>query len=180
MQWLVILAYLGAIVLANLSVTYLGPTSTPFNALLLVAFDLASRDALHESWSRHGRFGLWWRMLLLIGAGGVLSYLLNANAARIAIASVTAFVAAGLADAIVYAWLKAKGKGRVVRANGSNVVSATVDSFVFIGCAFGWPILWQFAIFQTLAKVFGGTIWTAIFVKTGLWKETTAGGGVIK
>jgi len=171
-MWIVI-TYLLAIVLANLSVAYWGPISTPFNAFVLVAFDLASRDALHERWERYGKWGLWWRMLCLIGTGGLLSWLLNAGAGRVAIASIIAFVAAGLVDAVVYAGLKARGKGRVIRANGSNVLSAITDSLVFVGVAFGWPIIWWAALGQILAKICGGAVWTYIFVRAGIWKDST-------
>jgi len=48
-----------------------------------------------------------------------------------------------------------------VRVNGSNVVSAAVDSVVFPTLAFGsflpWVILGQF-----LAKVAGGAVWSLI------------------
>jgi len=170
-MWIVI-TYLLAIVLANLSVAYWGPISTPFNALVLVAFDLFSRDLLHDTWECHGRFGLWWRMLLLIGTGGLLSWLLNSGAGRVAIASVVAFITAGLVDAVVYAWLKARGKDRLVRANGSNVLSAITDSLVFVGIAFGWPIIWWAALGQILAKICGGAIWAWIFVRTGIWEDS--------
>jgi len=172
-MWIVV-TYLLAIVLANLSVAYWGPISTPLNAFILVAFDLFSRDLLHDTWDRYGKFGLWWRMLCLIGSGGFLSWLLNSGAGRIAMASVVAFTAAGLIDAVVYAWLKAQGKGRVIRANGSNILSAITDSLVFIGIAFGWPIIWWAALGQIVAKVFGGALWVWIFIKTGIWKEDKA------
>ena len=46
--------------LANLSVAYFGPVSTPINAFLLIAFDLVSRDSLHERWNHKN---LWLKMM---------------------------------------------------------------------------------------------------------------------
>jgi len=173
MFWL-IGAYLSAIVLANLSTAFFGIWSTPANAFVLVSFNLLGRDLLHDLWEKYGRLGLWVRMLCLIGIGGLISWLLNADAGRIAVASVTAFCAAELADFLVYTWLKDKGKKRVIRANGSNTVSAIVDSLTFITIAFGWPPVLLACAGQILAKVCGGAVWAWIFVRTGIWREDKA------
>jgi len=171
MFWL-IGAYLGAIVLANLSVAVFGIWSTPVNAFLLVSFNLLGRDLLHDLWEKYGRFGLWIRMLCLISTGGLISWLLNADAGRIAIASVVAFCASELADFLVYTFLKDKGKGRFVRANGSNTVSAVVDSLTFITIAFGWPPVLLACLGQVLAKICGGAVWAFLFVRAGIWKDS--------
>lgn len=154
-----VLTYLAANVLANLSVSYFGPISTPINAFLLVAFDLVSRDALHERW-HHQHLKL--KMLLLIGAGAILSYLVNRGAGQIAIASFVAFLLTGIADTLVYHFLRNKPK--LIKVNGSNLASAAVDSIAFPTLAFGsfipWVILGQF-----LAKVLGGYIWSLILFR---------------
>ena len=162
-MWLVLL-YLGAVVAANLSVTYFGPISTPINAFLLIALDLTTRDGLHERW--YGKY-LWWKMFGLIAVGGFLSWLMNRDAAQIAIASCIAFIAAGIADAVVYQLLFKRS--RLVKLNGSNIVSATVDSFLFPTIAFGGFIWWA-TVGQFVAKVVGGYIWSLILKKL-LWKE---------
>lgn len=162
-MWLVLL-YLGAVVAANLSVTYFGPISTPINAFFLIALDLTTRDGLHERW--HGRH-LWLKMFGLIAVGGFLSWLMNRDAAQIAIASCVSFVAAGLTDAVVYQILFERS--RVVKLNGSNIVSSAVDSFLFPTLAFGGFIWWA-TVGQFAAKVAGGYIWSLILKKL-LWKE---------
>jgi uncharacterized PurR-regulated membrane protein YhhQ (DUF165 family) len=156
---LIVLAYLAANILANLSVTYFGPASTPINAFLLIAFDLVARDKLHESW-KHKH--LWPKMLLLVGTGALLSWFLNRGAGQIATASFIAFLLTGMTDTIVYQMLK--NHTRFLKVNGSNVVSAAVDSIAFPTIAFGsfipWIILGQFS-----AKVLGGYIWSLILYR---------------
>jgi queuosine precursor transporter len=156
---LIVLAYLTANVLANLSVTYFGPVSTPINAFLLIAFDLVARDRLHESW---GHKNLWPKMILLVGAGAILSWLLNRGAGQIATASFVAFLLTGLTDTFVYQRLK--NRTSFLKVNGSNVISAAVDSIAFPTIAFGsfipWVVLGQFS-----AKVLGGYIWSLILYR---------------
>lgn len=156
---LIVLAYLAANILANLSVTYFGPASTPINAFLLIAFDLVARDKLHENW-KHKH--LWPKMLLLVGTGALLSWFLNRGAGQIATASFIAFLLTGMTDTIVYQMLK--NHTRFLKVNGSNVVSAAVDSIAFPTIAFGsfipWIILGQFS-----AKVLGGYIWSLILYR---------------
>jgi len=148
--------YLVAIVLANLTVAWFGPRMVIINAFLFIGLDLTARDYLHEAW--HGR-GLLWKMTLLIGAGSVISYALNKDAAQIAIASFVAFACAAIADTIIYHLLKKRIY--MVKINGSNVAGALVDSLIFPTLAFGvfMPliILGQFA-----AKVGGGFVWSLI------------------
>lgn len=147
--------YLAAIVAANLTVTLFGPSVVVVNALVLVALDLVARDRLHEAW--HGRH-LWPKMAMLIVAGSLLSWLLNRNAGPIALASCAAFALAGAADALVYTWLHDHPWWQKV--NGSNAVSATVDSVVFISLAFGW-LPWLM-LAQTAAKILGGAVWAYV------------------
>lgn len=151
--------YLGAVILANLAVARFGPSATIVCAFFLIGLDLSSRDALHDAW--HGRW-LWPRMFALIATGSLLSWLLNAGAGRVAIASLLAFGAAGVVDAITYAVLGKRA--RLVRVNGSNVLAAAVDSLLFPTLAFGalMPavILGQFA-----AKVGGGFLWSLVLMR---------------
>ncbi len=151
--------YLLAAVLANLSVAYFGPTSTIVNAFLFIGLDLTARDKLHDAW--HGK-GLFWKMLLLISVGSGISYLLNKDAGQIAIASLAAFLVAGVVDAVVYQYLY--NKEWMVKVNGSNVFSALADSLVFPTIAFG-GFLPLIVLGQFAAKVAGGFIWSWIISK---------------
>jgi len=153
--------YLAAIVAANLSVAAFGATFAVINAFVFIAFDLFARDVLHDRW--HGR-GLVVRMALLIFTGSVLSALFNINALPIAVASFAAFAVAGLMDMIVYQRLL--GAPRWARMNGSNAVSALVDSTVFVLIAFSdLPAEVRISIIATayVAKVAGGFFWTFVY-----------------
>ena len=152
-----VIIYLTAIVAANLLVATFGPAISVMNAFLFIGLDLTCRDRLHEQW--HGRY-LWWKMALLIGAGSLLSWLLNASAGPIALASLVAFAASGTADALCYHLLRERAY--LVKVNGSNIVSAGVDSVIFPALAFGWPLVWLVVIGQFIAKVAGGAIWSVL------------------
>ncbi len=152
--------YLSAIVLANLSVAMFGPSVTVFNAFVFIALDLSTRDRLHERWeAKH----LWRNMLLLIAGGSVLSAVLNWNAAPIALASFGAFLLSETADALVYQALHKRPQWQ--KMNGSNIVSAAIDSFAFPVLAFGWPPLWVIIIGQFIAKTIGGAIWAYLLTR---------------
>lgn len=152
-----VVAYLAAIVAANLIVTEHGPSVAAYTAFALIGLDLVLRDYLHDLWD--GRIP---PLLGLIAAGSVISWLLNADAARVAVASAVAFGLAFTADWFTYdrlhrrPWLE--------RSNWSNVAGAAVDSIVFLPLAFGgWP--WQaiFALFT--AKVAGGVIVALVLLR---------------
>ena len=149
-----VLAYLLAMVAANLSVATFGPWVSPINSFLFIGLDLSLRDRLHDSWQ--GR-GLWPRMGALITAAGVLSYALNPAAGRIAVASVIAFVCAAIIDSAVYHLLRARPY--LERSNGSNVAGAAVDSLLFPTIAFGGFFPGIVAL-QFAAKVVGGAVWS--------------------
>lgn len=149
--------YLLAIVLANLSVAHFGPSAAIINAFLFIGLDLTARDALHERW--HGRY-LMRYMTLLIAAGSALSWWLNRDAGRIALASFVAFALAAIADTVIYTLLH--DRARLVRVNGSNVVSAAVDSVAFPALAFGFPLLFGVMVGQFLAKFAGGFVWSVM------------------
>ena len=148
--------YLIAIVAANLSVAHFGPGAIYANAFVFIGLDLTARDRLHDRWNRKG---LVWKMGLLIGAGGALSWLLNNNSGPIAMASTVAFATAAVADAGIYHLLRRRRF--VVRANASNVPAAAVDSVVFPTLAFGGfdPAV---TAGQFVAKVAGGFVWSLI------------------
>ena len=148
--------YLVAIVAANLTVAMWGPSMTIVNAFLWIGLDLTSRDKLHDAW--HGN-GLVWKMGALIAAGSVLSWLLNQNAAQIALASFVAFACAAVVDTVAYHLLRNRVWWQ--RVNGSNVLSAAVDSVIFPQLAFG-AFLPAIVLGQFVAKVAGGALWSVI------------------
>ena len=149
--------YLIAIVSANLLVAQFGASVSIVTAFLFIGLDLTTRDYLHDKWQgKH----LWRNMLLLILTGSLLSAVINRNALPIATASFMAFLLAGVADTVIYQLLG--NKSRLVKVNGSNVVSSAVDSLVFPAIAFGFPLLIGIVIGQFVAKVFGGFLWSLI------------------
>lgn len=153
---LLVILYLAAIVAANLIIARLGPQATLITAFLLIGLDITARDRLHESWQ--GR-QLWPKMAALIAAGSLLSWLLNARAGPIALASFVAFAASSGADTLTYHLLRRRAW--MVKVNGSNVVSAAIDSLVFPTLAFG-RLLPLVVAGQFVAKVAGGALWAAV------------------
>lgn len=151
-----VIVFLFSVVLANLTVQYFGPSSTPFVAFFLIGLDLSMRDKIHEVW--HGK-NLVLKMLLLIATAGVITYILNRDAGQIAIASTVAFMGAMIADGLVYE--KYFSRERIFKMNASNMVSAAVDTILFIWVAFG-VFLWKIMVIQYVAKVFGGLVWSYI------------------
>lgn len=152
-----VILYLAAIVLANLTIVWFGPAWSILNAFLFIGLDLTARDALHEQWrGKH----LARNMALLIAAGSLLSWLLNRDAGRIALASFLAFAAAAAVDSVAYHALR--DRRPLVKINGSNVLSAAVDSIIFPLVAFGWPPLVWVMLGQFAAKVIGGAFWSLI------------------
>ena len=152
-----VLMYLGAAIAANLIIAATGPQWWAVGGVCLafVAFNLTSRDRLHDAWQ--GR-GLWRKMALLIGAGSALSWFLNRGAGRVSLASFLAFALAGLADMLIYHTMG--NAPPMMRVNLSNAGGAAVDSLVFMIVAFGWPPLWGLALLQFVCKVGGGFVYS--------------------
>ena len=151
--------FVAAIVVANLTVAEFGPWVSPINAFILIGLDLSLRDWLHDKW----RLELW-RMGALIGTAGIVSFLLNPAAGRIAVASAVAFTASSLVDAGVYHRLI--DLPFLKRANGSNVAGALTDSVLFPTVAFGlFPCITAVIGLQFAAKTVGGGLWSVILAK---------------
>lgn len=145
--------YLGAVVTANLVIARFGPAAAPIVAFVFIGLNLAARDRLHDLWgARLGR-----NMGLLIVAGGVLSFAMNAGAGRIALASVAAFALSETADALLYH--ARRHRPYLERSNTSNLLGAAVDSVVFPVLAFGGFPLAIIGL-QFVAKVLGGAVWS--------------------
>lgn len=166
MKYALVATYLAAIVAANAIITEKGPTWSIYTAFVFIGLDLVTRDRLHDAWKGH----VLRNMALLIAAGSALSYALNRDTGRIALASCLAFGAAATADGIVY-HLRRKERWSD-RSNESNVAGAAVDSLIFPIVAFGSPILWAIVFGQFTAKVAGGYLWSLVLRKRGNeWHE---------
>ena len=153
---MIVVVYICALVVANLSVAYFGPSFSMVNAFLLIGLDLALRDRLHDQWQGQN---LAYKMGGLIVAASAISYALNPATGQIAIASMVAFAVAMAADATVYQWLRQKTW--FVRANGSNAAGALTDSLIFPAIAFG-GLMPTIVLGQFAAKLIGGFIWSKI------------------
>lgn len=144
---MIILIWLSAIVAANLSIGHFGPSSSIVNAFLIIGLSLTTRDYLHKKWEGKN---IALRMGLLISAGGIISWLTQPAAGKIALASVIAFAVSEAIDAVIF--------HRTKSVNRSNAVSGLVDSVIFPVIAFGgFPIL--IILGQWIAKTFGGAAW---------------------
>lgn len=159
-------AWLAAIVAANLSIAHWGPQAALYNGFLFLGLDLSTRDALHDMWRDH----LIRNMAALIAVGGALSWFLARlltdpvlNVERIALASLVAFTCAALADTFVYHQLR--DNTWYERANQSNIVSAAVDSVLFLTIAGIWSFQLGFGLW--CAKVAGGVAWSFVLAKGG-------------
>ena len=156
---ILVFIYLLAVVLANLLILWLGPQAAVITAFLFIGLDLSLRDKLHDQW--HGE-QVWWKMLALICGGSAISIVLNWDALPIALASATAFLAAGVGDALVYAGLRKKRF--MIRVNGSNVAGSAIDSIVFPTLAFG-VFMPEIVLGQFVAKFVGGFLWSLVLQK---------------
>lgn len=176
MSRFIVVGYLFAIVLANLSLAHFGPRAAIYNAFLFIGYDLLARDYLHDVW--RGR-SLVPKLGALIAAGGVLSYLASLattadelDVGRIAVASMIAFTLAAVADSLVYHRLR--NHQWYERANQSNVVGSLVDSILFLPLAFGgFPWAAIFGLFT--AKVAGGVVWSFLLARRAEGRAWSAG-----
>lgn len=172
MTALLITGYLATIIAANLITARFGPSASIYNAFALIGLSLTTRDRLHDAWALHRTRN----MAALIITGSAISYIATITigagnapatiAARIALASCAAFATAETADAIIYQlihrrpWLE--------RSNVSNILSATLDSLVFVWVAFGnpfTPALWPIVFGQICAKIAGGFLWSLLLAR---------------
>ena len=156
---ILVFIYLLAVLVANMIILWFGPPAAVITAFLFIGLDLSLRDKMHDLW--HGK-QLWWKMLALICGGSVISIVLNWDALPIALASATAFLAAGVGDALVYGGLRKKRF--MIRANGSNVAGSAVDSIIFPTLAFG-VFIPEIVLGQFVAKFVGGFLWSLLIQK---------------
>lgn len=160
-EWALVAAFVTAMAAANLAIAALGPWFLPVTAFVSVGLVLVSRDYLHDVW-RDRRVGFWPRMISMIAAAGLLAFIVDSSAARIAIASTAALVSSALVETATFqlvferVWM--------VRSNMSNVMGALTDSIVFPVVAFGWGMegLALLVLTQMLTKAAGGFFWAAL------------------
>jgi queuosine precursor transporter len=148
---MIIVFYVLTVVLANFTTLWLGPSMTIVNAFFLIGLNLVLRDILHYRLTAV-------QMIGLVGFTGAISFALNPDTGRIAVASLVAFSVSTTADWLVFA--KTKGSW-FSRSNKSNTVGAIIDSLVFPTIAFG-NLMPAIIIGQFAAKAFGGFVWSAI------------------
>lgn len=155
--------YLAAIVAANLTITGLGPDAVIPVGFALIGLSLVLRDRLHDRLAARGL--LLGGLLLggLILAGGAISYAINADAGRVALASFVAFTVAQALDGLVYQVLR--GRTPVVRSAVSNVPAAAADSWLFLALAFPGPAPILLVLGQFAAKAVGGLVWAAVIYR---------------
>jgi hypothetical protein len=153
--------FLAAVVAANLLVNHYGPSSTPYVAFGLIAFDLSARDRLHLELDGSQR---WVVLGVLIALGSALTYLLNNGASEVALASVVAFAAAMIVDSLLFILGAPLDAQR--RVTVSNTGAAATDTLIFFAIAFGLSTVPFVLIFsQFTAKVAGGAIAGVLVVR---------------
>lgn len=148
-----VVAYLAAIVIANLTLTRWGPSAIIPNAFFLIGLDLITRDRLSDFWGTTR----WRKMGLLIAVGGMLSYWVNRDAAQIAVASTISFAVAEGAEALAYHVLRRQRWAD--RAPRAALLGAAIDSIVFPTLAFG-TFVFATSFAQFAAKLAGAVVWT--------------------
>lgn len=160
MTQFLIFCYLFAIVAANNIVTYFGPSGLLITGFLLIPFDLVARDALQERWKNKIKT----KMALLIVSGSYLAFLTNPDTAQVSKASAISFLLAGTVDWVVYTL--AQKHSRFFKMNVSNIFSSVADSCLFQIIAFG-SFSASLALSQSGIKIFGGVIWSLLFIQLG-------------
>jgi len=160
MQVVKISLYLFAFVLSNFVVLWYGKTGLIFTAIFLIPFDFVLRCLFHEQWKGSE---LILKLGALVAVSSLITYTINADTARIAIASVGGFISAQIVAGLFYQ--RFMKSSYFIKVNGSDVLAIVFDSLVFQLIAFCsiTPILtWS----QIILKILGGLFWYwIIFVK---------------
>lgn len=148
---LALIAYITSIFLANWLTSHYGLVPMGFGLVATAGtyaagFALLARDAVQRT------VGIP-LTLAAMGVGVLLSAVLADP--RVALASAVAFGAAELVDLFVYTPLSRRGWGRAVL--GSNIVSAPVDTVVFLAIA-GFPVTVAAVAGQLVGKVLWATV----------------------
>ena len=146
-----VVVYAAAILAANIATARYGLVPVGFSleataGTYAAGFALLARDFVH-------RYGGVEAALVAVAAGAALSWLLADP--RLAVASTIAFVSAELVDLAVFAPLRRR-RGFVRAALLSNVVSAPIDTVVFLAVA-GFPITAPVVLGQLVGKIVWAT-----------------------
>lgn len=142
--------FVGSIVAANVLTQRYGLVPVGFGLVTTAGtyaagFALLARDFVHRY------AGVWW-VLAGIAIGIALSWWMASPA--LALASCAAFAVAELADLLVFLWVRPKGFIRAAAV--SNVVSAPLDTVVFLWIA-GFPLTWPVLAGQLVGKLLWAT-----------------------
>lgn len=143
--------YIGAILAANILSAHYGLVSVGFGLLVsagtyAAGFALLSRDFVHRYLGLPA-------VLAGILVGLFLSWFLATPA--LAMASATAFLIAEVADLLVFLWIRPRGFVRAALA--SNIVSAPVDTVLFLWIA-GFPLMYESIVGQMVGKILWATM----------------------
>ena len=147
-----LVAYATAILAANVMTANLGLVPVGFGLLVTAGtfaagFALLARDFVH----RHGNVR--WALAAIL-VGSLLSWFLAAP--QLALASAVAFVGAELVDLAIFVPLRRRA-GFATGAVGSNIVSAPLDTVIFLSIA-GFPVTWPAIAGQFIGKVLWATL----------------------
>lgn len=158
--------YLLAFVLSNFIVLWFDAQGLIFTALFLIPFDFVIRCMFHEQW-KGKELILKLGMIALIAS--TLTFLINQNTLKIAIASSFGFIGAQIFAGVFYQFfIKCN---YFIKVNGSDVIGILIDSIIFQLIAFS-VIVPKITISQILLKIVGGLFWYwIIFVKLKLQKK---------
>ena len=133
-------------------------------SVYFVGLAFTFRDGLRERLGFKGA-------VVAIAIGGLLSYALEVRTggdpvARIAIASVAAFMVSELSDAIVYE--RIRQRSRLIGIAASNTVGVIVDSALFLSLAFGSL---EFVTGQIVGKSYMTLFVVALIVAWRQWRR---------
>lgn len=157
MTIIICILYLTAAASANVAVSIWGESAAYLCGLILIPFDLVTRDVLHERW----RGNVWPRMVGLIFLGSLATALVAAEATDVAVASFIAFSASGITNALAYQKLIRRPK--IFKMSASNLLAALVDSIIISALLFNFSV-W-FILGQTLIKFVGGYAWSLLAIR---------------
>lgn len=158
--------FIAAVVLANWMTSHYGRVDVGFGLLVTAGtfaagVALTARDLVQDAWERRGIPAA----IVCIAAGGLLSWWLSTPS--LAVASVTAFAVAELADLGVYTPLRARSWQAAVWA--SLLVGALIDSVLFLHLA-GFGVTTAGIVGQLLGKAYA----TVPFSTWHAWRERGA------
>lgn len=163
LAWIVVFA--GSIVLSNWALLHIGASGAPGaprtiplgfgldapSGVLFAGAILTLRDLIHE------RIGTTGTLVVIAASAPIVAVTSNPG---LALASAATFLAAEVADLVVYRRVRARG--RVLAVLSSNVVSSIVDSVLFLALAFGAAAVLHGAVAMTVGKLAASVLTLAL------------------